>query len=527
MDAARVFHEATNHAPGFPRDPRQLRSFQRDVLANAPLTFKEYGGLPTIQLELARPSADAPPAVAVLTQLRDANAELTAERLARILAFSAGITRVIDRGPHAGRKRYMRAASSAHSYPDVYVVTGPLEGVTAGVYYFHGLHLTLTRLREGDFRAVLAAATADASIARRPASVVIVGVPWRAAWHYGERALRHVYWDTGGLLANMVAVASADGVPARVALAFVDAEVARLVGADRAQQFPVAVAAFGIESAAVSASPPVPTLTIADPPLTTGTPTLFPLVRDAHAAGDLETADAVTKWRGARTGAGTRAPAIDVATPSGHDRTLEEVILWRGSARRMRLEPLPRVALEWPLRVATRPAPGDWLDDTTALLDHIAVVHAIEGLDAGVYRLGASGLELVRRGDFRQEARHVSLDQAQGGDAAYTTFHFADLDRITRALGARGYRAAQVEGGYVLEMLHLAAYALGVGATGLTFFDEAAASLCGMTSALMTEVAVGKPAYRAKRGGLGAQATTIQGRAFELYMERMRELGLG
>src|SRR5205814_6843375 len=60
-------------------------------------------------------------------------------------------------------------------------------------------------------------------------------------------------------------------------------------------------------------------------------------------------------------------------------------------------------------------------------------------------------------------------------------------------------RAAQVEGGYVLERLHLAAYALEVGATGLTFFDDAVASLCGVKTSVMTEVAVGRPDRKSTR----------------------------
>jgi len=521
MDAALVFHEATNHAPGFARDPR-LQSFTRDEPANAPLTFKDYTGLPVVELELAPPSREAPRAVDVLSQRSFEHGPFDAKALARVLAFSGGITRVVERG---GRKRYMRAASSAHSYPDIYVISGPLDGIPAGVYYFHGLDLTLTRLREGDYRAALAAATADPSIARRSASLVIVGVPWRAAWHYGERALRHVYWDTGGLLANILAVSAADGVAAGIRLAFVDADVARLVGVDGVQQFPLAVAPFGAQGESAPATPIVAPLTVAAPPLTAGTTTVFPLIRDAHSSGDLSDPDAVMRWRSARAGAGT-SPSIECPTPSDHERSLEEVILWRGSARKMSLESLPRVALDWPLRVGTQPPPGDWLEKGATLLDHVVVVHAIDGVSAGVYRLGPNGLELVRAGDFRHEARHVSLDQPQGGDGAYATFHFADLERVSAALGPRGYRAAQVEGGYMLERLHLAAYALEVGATGLTFFDDAVASLCGVKTSVMTEVAVGRPAYRAKRGGLGKDATTIPGRAFDLWQERRRELNL-
>jgi hypothetical protein len=49
---------------------------------------------------------------------------------------------------------------------------------------------------------------------------------------------------------------------------------------------------------------------------------------------------------------------------------------------------------------------------------------------------------------------------------------------------------------------------------------------CFDRASFLSEVAVGRPAHRAKRGGLGKDATTIAGRAFDLWQERMRELNL-
>src|SRR5437762_1052475 len=113
VDAALAFHDATNHVPGFARDPRLL-SFTRDEPANVPLTFKEFSGLPTIQLELAPPSREVPRAVDVLSRRSYEHGPFDAKALARVLAFSAGITRVIERG---GRKRYMRAVRSTALLP--------------------------------------------------------------------------------------------------------------------------------------------------------------------------------------------------------------------------------------------------------------------------------------------------------------------------------------------------------------------------------------------------------------------------
>jgi len=528
-DATLLFHRETanwpTETPGtVSRDPRRGQhrlDFTRQPPGNLPLTFKEFVGLPAIDLPLDALSRRTRRATEVLSRPGSTGAVFDVGALGRVLAFSAGITRVLE-SPRG--KRYFRAASSAHSYPDVYVVCGDLDGLPAGVYYFHGLHLRLDRLREGDFRAVLAQAAADESIARRAATVVIVGVPWRAAWRYAERALRHVYWDTGGLLANMVSVADADGIEARIALGFVDADVAALVGVDGVGQFPVALATFGPEGRPPGTIPDVRPLGIADPAISTGEPIEFPLITDAHRSGDLRDHRSVDSWRASRSCAAAGSLVMTVAPPSGHQRSIEDVILHRGSTRRMLPDAIPALALDWALAVAVRPAPGDWVDDGRTLLEHVALVHAVTGWQPGRYRLDVDGLRLDRQGDFREDGRHVSLDQAQGGDGAYTTFHFADLERVVDALGPRGYRASQVEGGYVLERLHLAAFAVGVGATGLTFFDEAVSTLCGTPASVMTEVAVGKSAYHSKRGALGEEAPTIAGRAFDLYMERMKEL---
>src|SRR5439155_24108851 len=158
-------------------------------------------------------------------------------------------------------------------------------------------------------------------------------------------------------------------------------------------------ATFGAQVGSGPSMPIVAPLTTSDPPLTAGTPTVFPLIRDAHSSGSLSDPDAVPRWRSARARAGIRPPSFEVATPSDHERSLEDVILWRGSARKMNLESLPRAALDWPLRVATQPPPGDWLDRGATLLDHIVVVHAIDGMSPGIFRLSATGFELVRAGD--------------------------------------------------------------------------------------------------------------------------------
>jgi hypothetical protein len=48
----------------------------------------------------------------------------------------------------------------------------------------------------------------------------------------------------------------------------------------------------------------------------------------------------------------------------------------------------------------------------------------------------------------------------------------ADLDPVLDRLGNRGYRAAQLDASLTAGRMYLASYALGLAATGLTFFDD-------------------------------------------------------
>jgi nitroreductase len=53
---------------------------------------------------------------------------------------------------------------------------------------------------------------------------------------------------------------------------------------------------------------------------------------------------------------------------------------------------------------------------------------------------------------------------------SFTTWR--DAVRVDARSGRRGYRAVQLEAGSIGGRMYLAAYAQGLGATGLTFFDD-------------------------------------------------------
>jgi nitroreductase len=70
----------------------------------------------------------------------------------------------------------------------------------------------------------------------------------------------------------------------------------------------------------------------------------------------------------------------------------------------------------------------------------------------------------------------------------------ADLDDC-------GYREAQIDAGIVEGRLHLAAFALGFGASGMTILDSELEHLLGEPLAGLLFTCVGRPTYRNKPGG--------------------------
>jgi SagB-type dehydrogenase family enzyme len=171
------------------------------------------------------------------------------------------------------------------------------------------------------------------------------------------------------------------------------------------------------------------------------------------------------------------APGPDVipltsamALPSS---SIEEVIRRRGSARQFVRESIDVRQLSAILDVATQGTPSD-LVVAGARSDPYLSLHAVDGLPSGVYAFDRAhrALEPLRLGSFRDAAGYLDLGQELAADAAVNVYSLADLHAILSRLGNRGYRAAQLEAAIAGGKLYLAAYALGLGATGLTFFDD-------------------------------------------------------
>jgi SagB-type dehydrogenase family enzyme len=504
MNTVATLHEVTRH--GSPTDRTRLVDFQPLDPSNRPAPFKRYVGRATTPLPRDIGDSGARAVDVLSGPGRGAtSATLDAATLARLLFFTGGVTRTSASAALEERTYFRTAMSAGNLHPvELYVACAGVDGVADGVHHFAPLEFGLTTLRAG--------AVEGAS----PCTFVFTGIPWRTAWKYGERGFRHLYWDAGTMLANLLAVAEALGLDTRVWTGFVDEDVARLVGIDGVTEFPLALVTIG-EVEAIDVPTELAPLEVEVEPLSWH-PIAFPLINEAQLEGALHDAPAVSEWRGHVIDSTPMRGSVEPPDEATND-SIEEVILRRGSTRMMRPNVAPRPLLEWGMGIAARPIPADFVAPGTTFLEHNLAVHGIESLEPGAYRWRYGDLELVRSGQFRPVTQQLCLDQPLGGDSAYTAFHSADLDVVLGTLGARGYRVAQLEAGIASGRLSLAAFALGCGATGLTFFDEPVRRFFATNASCMLVTSVGIPEYRNTPGGRPGAATELRG--FGDLMQRL------
>ncbi|MGQ0572425.1 MAG: SagB/ThcOx family dehydrogenase [Armatimonadota bacterium] len=514
IDATWTYHNGTKHSY------QSVRAGTRGLdWANQPLPYKIYSTLNPIPLPKDSVLAGQP----ALEVVKAPGAEPAGRRmpdlrtLAGILFLSAGITKRLT-SPRGATDFRAAACTGALYHIELYLVCGDLPGAAgddppdlpAGVYHFSVHDFALRKLRSSDYRgAVVRASGGEASIASAAAIVVCTTTFWRNAWKYGARAYRHAFWDSGTILANLLAAAAGCDMPARVVCGFVDAQVNRLLDLDTEREVAIALVALGRDGTSPSA--PFPEMR----PL--GAPVMplskkeidYPAIRAMHAASSLQSEEEAKAWRG-------RPPEGDTPAPSGElvpiqapgdaavpNDAISKVIVSRGSSRQFARKPITFTQLSTMLDRATRGVPADFLEppDVSTLNTLYVIVHAVEGLRSGAYvfHRDRRALELLREGNFRDEAGYLGLGQALPADASVNVYFLANLSPILERFGNRGYRAAQLEAAIAGGKLYLAAYALRLGATGLTFYDDDVTAFFSPHAAgksVMFLTALGRPMRR-------------------------------
>jgi len=512
IDAAWAYHNGTKHSHQSVRANPHYLDFD-----NQPVPFKIYSDLEPIALPAHLSSSGMPSlrAIAAADAPRDRPVTPTKQTLAEILFLGAGVTR---RRKYPGGEILFRAAActGALYHVDMYLVCGELPDLSAGVYHFSPHDFALRCLRQGDCRGVLTRASGeDPAVADAPAVLLCASTFWRNAWKYQARAYRHCYWDNGTILANLLAAAAARALPAKVVVGFVDASVSALLGLDAHREAPLSLVALGCGAVQPALGPmPLEPLLLPTEPLSR-TEVDYPAMRAMHEASSLESEDEVVQWRAARehhvgekadwSADGGRLFYLQVASDDDlPSDCIEDVIVRRGSTRQFARESITIGQLSTLLGRTTRGIAADFLSAGDSLNELYLIVYAVDDLAPGayVYRRDLHALELLKAGDFRSQAGDLGLGQEIPADCSVNVYFLADLDRVLKRFGNRGYRAAELEASIVGGKLYLAAYAQGLGASGLTFFDDDVTEFFSPHAAgksVMFLIALGKSVKRKTR----------------------------
>ncbi|MCI0454801.1 MAG: SagB family peptide dehydrogenase [Candidatus Dadabacteria bacterium] len=469
------YHNKTKH-PGMP--PHYLD------WSNQPIPFKIYETLEPIKIP-----PDSPPSnVLTLTAIsesatKDVECLPDLKTLARLLYLSAGITKKAN---YPGGEIYFRAAActGALYHIDLYLVTKHIEGLDAGVYHFGPHDFSLRVLRKGDYRGAIINATGqEPTIATAPITIITTSTFWRNSWKYQSRAYRHTFWDSGTILANLLAAASAYNIPAAIVTGFLDSAINNLLGLDTNREVSVCLVPLGNTKEPVKAeSDEIESINYETMP-PSRSEIDYPLIRSMHLASSLTSEEEVREWRmGAFE---SRQPectgrlfTLEVQADKNNgqiSKTIEETILKRGSTRQFARTPITFKELSNTLYYSARQVPADFLPPKGSTLNDIYLIaNDVEGIPKGAYcyHRDINALELLKEGDFRDEAGHLGLGQDIPADASIDVFLLTDLNRVLEKFGNRGYRAAELEAGIIGGRLYLGAYSQGLGASGLTFFDD-------------------------------------------------------
>ncbi|HJW89162.1 MAG TPA: SagB/ThcOx family dehydrogenase [Anaerolineales bacterium] len=498
--AAWRYHRGTIHPNGNLMDPSH--TYDNSM---RPLLFKIYPGLEPIPLPLDKAPVGMPALEAIsqatwpdstagnkpgeqarVAQIFHEHSTVDLPVLARILFFSAGVTRHIRYHDYGIIPFRAAACTGALYHIELYTVCGDLPGLEAGVYHFDASQNALRRLRQGDYRPVLVAASgAHPALAQAPAILICTDVFYRNAVKYQAREYRHAFWDSGTILANLLAMAAAHQLHAQLLLGFEDDPVNRLLDLDEQREATLALVALGSGSSPdLGDQPEVVPLGLEVQPVAKNE-RFFPSIYAMHRASCLADQRDVAAWR---ERAMQPAPEADEEINSEQvvpihplsegelpEDPIEKVISRRGSTRRFTRDPISFEQLSTLLASSTRGISADFLKPFGARLDDIyLIVNAVDALQPGtyVYHPSQGVLERLSAGAFRRQAGGLALGQDLAADASANIFFLADLERVLERFGNRGYRAAQLEASLIAGRMYLAAYAMRFGASGLTFYDD-------------------------------------------------------
>ncbi|MHB8546862.1 MAG: SagB/ThcOx family dehydrogenase [Nitrosotalea sp.] len=462
------YHNGTKHPNGM-----LLSRFHVYHPSHRPAPYKIYKNVPQVNIPVDKTPVGISALDAISTENMGSHIVPDLGVLGRILYFSSGITKKI-KFQGLGEMDFRAASCTGALYHiEIYIICADISGLDAGVYHFDPKHMKLDTIRLGDFRKFISNATAEEQFtSQAPVILVFTDVFSRNSIKYQSREYRHAFWDSGTILANTLAITSAHKIPSKVLTGFVDSKICQLLELNITEEAPIAIVPIGHTVQETPAFPPLQEINIEA--VSSDYEIEYPEINAMHESSCLLTEAEVVSWRRQITLERKHSTRL---IPLGKNITvqepLEKTITRRGSTRKFSLEPITFDQLSTILNQATSKINADFTNQES-LSDIYIIANAVDGLESGSYYFvkEKNSLEQLRKGNFRHTSGNLGLDQDLPYDASVTIFFMSNLDKILGHFGNRGYRVAQIDAAITGGKMYLASYALCLGATGLTFYDD-------------------------------------------------------
>ncbi len=513
-----AYHQTTKHHPY-----RQARSLGYLDWDTQPDPFRRFHGADLVALPLSDEDW-TPPYRAIFDFPGAEPRPMTLANIAALFEHSLGITAWKE---FQGSRWALRAnPSSGNLHPTEGYAVFPAEPDAAWVaHYAPAQHAFERRAR---FTHTLWRGLAEA-FPRETFFVGLTSIHWREAWKYGERAYRYCHHDTGHAWAALRIAAAALGWRLVLLEDLGDADVARLLGTDRGDDFRDGEREEADGLAAVIADAGSSTVPLALAPdaldavatAATWAGRAEPLSPDHVEWNVIElTASAAAKPR--QTTRSRTLPARAASTPPLAAGATAETV----STRRIITQRRSAVDLDGHTRITAAaffgilarvlpradsrgfvPPPWD-LTEGPPRVHLVAFVHRVDGLAPGLYALPRSPtaieplraamradfrwsappgtpvdlpFALLREEDCRAIAKSMSCGQDIAGDGVASFGMLAELEDTVRGVGPWAYRRLHWEAGMIGQVLYLEAEASGIRGTGIgCFFDDTVHDVLGI-----------------------------------------------
>jgi len=497
VDKTIAYHDRTKHQPDrYARGPSNLD------WATQPDPFRRFNGSPVVKLPLADRD-DTPPA-AILFGVGKVPPQLfTIGTLGLFFELSMGLS---ARKEIPGMSWYLRInPSSGNLHPtEAYAILLEQAWLPGGgVYHYAPLeHALEQRARQ----------SSGGESAAGGFYVGLTSIVWREAWKYGERAFRYCQHDVGHALAALRYAAAALGWRVQLMPEWSDAQLARLLGLDRTEDFagaeretPELLVRVMVNETTESASP-IPEVPVEwfgranrlsrshvewpviDQAIAT-TERTAPMTVKSVVPGILSPPTPPTCILSAGQLVRQRRSAVDFDRVTGI--TLEmflailDTTLPRASVPPFDAWPFPpRLHLVLFVHRVTGLEPGLylWVRDPAAENALRSAFHGVTEWEVPAGLSPTAPLRRLRRGDLRDFARNASCHQHIAADGAFSLGMLARFEPVLRERGAAAYRELFWEAGMIGHALYLAAEAAGMRGTGIgCYFDDLLHRTLGLT----------------------------------------------